>query len=166
MPKEPPLPPVVTRVQAYAAKRKRYFTGYPCIHGHMSPRYVSTGGCIECLARFKNAPSPISLGFQVWEVRLVIPNEGMEAEVLTEIRDRLQGWCDHLIRKAGKTPYADHIAVLQGPHYETATGLVANPAYERMMADRAAAIKLNLQENAASSDMQELTPTTTTARLP
>jgi hypothetical protein len=28
---------------------KTYFTGVPCKHGHLVARYVTTGGCLECL---------------------------------------------------------------------------------------------------------------------
>lgn len=28
----------------------RYFTGKPCKRGHLSERYLSTRGCVECLA--------------------------------------------------------------------------------------------------------------------
>lgn len=29
--------------------KTRYFTGRPCIHGHVAERYTSSGNCIECL---------------------------------------------------------------------------------------------------------------------
>jgi hypothetical protein len=28
---------------------KRYFTGFPCIKGHIAPRHVVNGTCVECL---------------------------------------------------------------------------------------------------------------------
>src|SRR5579883_312683 len=36
--------------QAEARKRgfNRFFTGVPCLHGHVAPRYVSTTNCIAC----------------------------------------------------------------------------------------------------------------------
>lgn len=33
---------------AEAAGLIHYFTGEPCRHGHMSPRYVSTWRCVQC----------------------------------------------------------------------------------------------------------------------
>lgn len=39
---------IVTRAQAKAAGLKRYFTGKPCKHGHITERYIA-GRCVECL---------------------------------------------------------------------------------------------------------------------
>jgi hypothetical protein len=40
---------ICTARQAFEAGKKRYFTGEPCAAGHLAERYVSNGGCIECL---------------------------------------------------------------------------------------------------------------------
>lgn len=37
------------RKQARQQNKTTYFTGKPCIRGHVSKRYVSTGGCDACL---------------------------------------------------------------------------------------------------------------------
>ena len=37
------------RDQARLLGRVRYFTGRPCIHGHVAERYVKSGNCVECL---------------------------------------------------------------------------------------------------------------------
>jgi 5-methylcytosine-specific restriction endonuclease McrA len=42
------LPPI-SRAEARARGLTRYFTGSPCLHGHVCQRMVSTGGCVECL---------------------------------------------------------------------------------------------------------------------
>lgn len=34
--------------QAIANGEKTYFTGKPCCHGHLSPRWTNTGQCVEC----------------------------------------------------------------------------------------------------------------------
>lgn len=39
---------VITLRQAEKAGLKHYFTGKPCAHGHIKPRYVSTWRCVEC----------------------------------------------------------------------------------------------------------------------
>ena len=41
---------IITRQEAIAQGLRHYFTGEPCGHGHMSPRYV-TGGCVECIKK-------------------------------------------------------------------------------------------------------------------
>ena len=40
---------VKTARQAFDSGEKRYFTGVPCLHGHVSQRMVSNGMCVECL---------------------------------------------------------------------------------------------------------------------
>lgn len=39
---------IVTRKEAKAAGRTRYFTGAPCPKGHVSERFVCSRGCCEC----------------------------------------------------------------------------------------------------------------------
>lgn len=36
------------RAEAKKKGRKTYFTGKPCKHGHVAPRYTQTGLCTEC----------------------------------------------------------------------------------------------------------------------
>lgn len=40
---------IIPREEARRIGMKRYFTGDPCIHGHIDERYVSIGGCAQCL---------------------------------------------------------------------------------------------------------------------
>jgi hypothetical protein len=50
---------IVTRAEAKAAGLKRYFTGVPCKHGHVSDRWVIDGKCKSCIdartARWRDA---------------------------------------------------------------------------------------------------------------
>lgn len=39
---------IITKQEAKHQGLKRYFTGKPCRHGHVSPRLVSTGKCDKC----------------------------------------------------------------------------------------------------------------------
>lgn len=39
---------IITRDEAIQLGLRRYFTGNPCVHGHMSERVVSTRVCAEC----------------------------------------------------------------------------------------------------------------------
>jgi hypothetical protein len=43
------------RSEAKAAGLVRYSTGRPCLHGHESDRFVSTGGCVQCLTESTKA---------------------------------------------------------------------------------------------------------------
>ncbi|WP_313240378.1 hypothetical protein [Stutzerimonas kunmingensis] len=40
--------PVIPKKAAIAQGLKFYFTGKPCVHGHISKRYTSNGGCYAC----------------------------------------------------------------------------------------------------------------------
>jgi hypothetical protein len=40
---------IITRYDAAAVEKLYYFTGKPCINGHIAVRYVSTGACKECI---------------------------------------------------------------------------------------------------------------------
>lgn len=39
---------LISKKDAQTAGLKRYFTGQPCLHGHLSERLVSNRACIEC----------------------------------------------------------------------------------------------------------------------
>lgn len=41
-------PSPISREEASSAGLKRYFTGRPCKHGHLSERLVCNHGCLEC----------------------------------------------------------------------------------------------------------------------
>jgi hypothetical protein len=41
---------IVTYGQARREGRLRYFTGKPCLRGHVAERYAGTGTCVECHA--------------------------------------------------------------------------------------------------------------------
>lgn len=42
-------PDVASRAQARALGLTRFFTGTPCVYGHICERYVSSNGCVECI---------------------------------------------------------------------------------------------------------------------
>jgi hypothetical protein len=42
-------PAVISIARARQLGLKRYFTGQPCSAGHVAERYVSMGGCCECV---------------------------------------------------------------------------------------------------------------------
>jgi hypothetical protein len=44
---------ITTRSQAKEKSLKRYFTGNPCMYGHISERGVSNGTCLECRREYK-----------------------------------------------------------------------------------------------------------------
>jgi hypothetical protein len=46
-------PTIIGREEARALDLKCYFSGKPCKHGHVAARYVSSGGCMECVCGHK-----------------------------------------------------------------------------------------------------------------
>lgn len=42
---------IITRQQSKSQQLKHYFTGIPCINGHMCRRWTSSGGCEMCLTK-------------------------------------------------------------------------------------------------------------------
>lgn len=65
-----------TRKEAKLAGDKKYFTGNPCKHGHVSPRLVSNAACCECdkirkSATRKNKTERVSEVIDVVEVKQV-----------------------------------------------------------------------------------------------
>lgn len=46
-----PLSPHRTRDAAWTAGATRYYTGELCKHGHRAERFVSNGGCMDCVNR-------------------------------------------------------------------------------------------------------------------
>lgn len=40
---------IIDRKDAAARELVRYFTGKPCIAGHVAERYTRNGGCVECV---------------------------------------------------------------------------------------------------------------------
>jgi hypothetical protein len=41
-------PRIITKEEAKASGRKRYYTGEPCQHGHVCERFVKRSWCVEC----------------------------------------------------------------------------------------------------------------------
>jgi hypothetical protein len=63
-----PDPRIVSLAEAKSKGLKRYFTGKPCVHGHISERRVSTLTCIECSlkeTRARQAKNP-----ELWRDRM------------------------------------------------------------------------------------------------
>lgn len=47
---------IISRAEAKARELKRYFTGIPCLRGHVAERFTNSGGhCVECNREKSNA---------------------------------------------------------------------------------------------------------------
>lgn len=50
---------IISRREAADSGRTFFYTGRPCKLGHMSPRYVTNGGCVACFrTKFKPRRNP------------------------------------------------------------------------------------------------------------
>ena len=54
------MPQIISRKEAKALGLKRYFTGKPCKHGHISEHYSRNGECVECALRRQQLPQTIA----------------------------------------------------------------------------------------------------------
>ena len=51
---------IISRAEAKAIGYKKYFTGKPCKHGHISERYTNSKHCIDCLKQRNSSPESIA----------------------------------------------------------------------------------------------------------
>lgn len=73
---------LVTRQDAVSKGLGRYFTGKPCKHGHVTQRFTSSSGCIECVH-----PTFVNLEWQ--QRRADALQKRQEKEDQRNIRERL-----------------------------------------------------------------------------
>jgi len=60
---------IISREDALAQGLRFYFTGTPCKHGHLSPRYVSSKNCAACLdARYRSDRQGWIDRVRVWQI--------------------------------------------------------------------------------------------------
>jgi hypothetical protein len=50
-------PPILSRQAAIESNSVRYFTGEPCVNGHVAQRYTTNGGCLECVRPVRFGPT-------------------------------------------------------------------------------------------------------------
>jgi hypothetical protein len=48
---------IISRAEAKTIGYKKYFTGKPCKHGHISERYTNSKHCIQCLTERNKTPA-------------------------------------------------------------------------------------------------------------
>lgn len=41
---------LISRKSALESGKRYYYTGYPCVNGHVAQRYTNGHGCIECMS--------------------------------------------------------------------------------------------------------------------
>jgi hypothetical protein len=63
-----PIFVLVTRAEAKAQGKKRYFTGKPCRHGHISERRVVGSACVECV-NLRRDPSLNYAKVKAWRAK-------------------------------------------------------------------------------------------------
>lgn len=121
---------IISRQEAKSLRVSYYFTGKPCNKGHLSPRTVSNGMCLECASNWKKAnPSSGRKSSANWKKN----NPGHSSAIVAKRRaDRIQrtpAWLtgeqltamDKLYKQAawltritGVKWHVDHIVPLKG----------------------------------------------------
>ena len=67
------------RHKAVVEGKLRYFTGLPCKHGHVAERWVSTGGCVECVSpKLGAAHRRLQMRQEMKNARFNIPNKSRD----------------------------------------------------------------------------------------
>jgi hypothetical protein len=77
---------ILSRAEAAGLGQIQFFTGKPCKHGHVSPRYVSTGNCIQCLRQYSGKYAPPPGGSVIFPLQRVHPDD---LETLYQLVDYL-----------------------------------------------------------------------------
>lgn len=73
---------IITRRAAHAAGLAKFYTGRPCIYGHDSPRFVSSGACVACIRGYSRNYARAKNGATV---RLIL--EGLHPDDAAALRD-------------------------------------------------------------------------------
>lgn len=85
---------IKTRNEAHLAAERFFFTGHPCKNGHLAARYTSTGGCIECLSRYKVRVNPFSHDL-VHYSEVFWRSKRLNDAQLKQLKEYVQGCIDH-----------------------------------------------------------------------
>lgn len=91
---------IISRKEAFDLGRKRFFTGRECAHGHLSERFVSTGGCVRCNAErsklFASDAKKVAMGMASgWFTYPLHPDD----------HAKITAMCQALDMQRGRVPY-------------------------------------------------------------
>jgi hypothetical protein len=80
---------IISREAASLVGKRRYFTGKPCVHGHVAERFVCNTGCVECVetanAKYtKKFANP--MGFVPVTVLVPLSDRAMIEELAASLR--------------------------------------------------------------------------------
>lgn len=109
---------VTTRNEAHSQGKKFYFTGHPCKNGHLAARYVSTGGCTDCLLRYKPRINSFSHDLVPYS-DVFWRSKRLSEEQLKQLKTYVQQCIDHftdqLLPKVCPTCTGRQIVPYKGP---------------------------------------------------
>ncbi len=93
---------ILSRDDAYAAGKTRYFTGEVCRNGHLAERYVTQGACVDCLKKFRKfAPNAYTKRLVPWQPQLVYVPRGLTTEQELELKDFVRQCVTHWSEQKG-----------------------------------------------------------------
>lgn len=99
----------ITKELAWTQGKMRYFTGIPCKRGHISERWVSTGGCIQC-QNWSKRPAATAPNVVMPPSGIAFPSDvpagWLDEELIKQIWGRflktVPEWLDDELAKRGK----------------------------------------------------------------
>ena len=86
-----PNMPQVSRQEAFDAGEPRYFTGEPCVQGHVAPRFTRSGHCVVCMREawrnWANAHREADADAYRTKIRMYVAKDSV-GQMLREVKSR------------------------------------------------------------------------------
>jgi hypothetical protein len=96
-----PNPEIIERRAAADLGRARFYTGKPCKRGHLTQRFVSSGGCVECVNPARRA---VPDGMEIWRPAIPLGGVALSGEDRNKLEALIAGWVAHTLREWGQLP--------------------------------------------------------------
>jgi hypothetical protein len=93
-------PEIIERRAAADLGRARFYTGRPCKHGHISQRFVASGGCVECVNPTRRG---CAMSEEFWRPAVLVP-VALTGEKRDKLESLIRGWVAHTLREWGDLP--------------------------------------------------------------
>jgi hypothetical protein len=105
---------IISRDAAHLQGLKRFYTGTPCIHGHDSERFISSGGCCMCqnwhAHKTRKGPKAANVGWPPRGLIFTVPSTEEYPRVLPEEMEaaflymEAMRWHDYAVMELRKDP--------------------------------------------------------------
>jgi hypothetical protein len=111
---------IISREQAAALGRKTFYTGQPCKHGHVAPRYVTNAGCLDCVSKWRKAgaKNPYShdlvpwMDGPLWRSKRL--NDAQTKGLKEFVQRAIDAYCAHFLPPVCKACDGTHYVPVRG----------------------------------------------------